>query len=229
MAKEFNKKYMHPTRRKLVDMVLHGKEYETNAQISLSVNPDANIVREVGETWTDSAGINWEQTDWGKIQKSSLSDTMAGVRNYLAEMGRCKGKECKTIKLSRADKKLISKTSFCATCLAIKETQIRIDGLWEAYENYKIYSNMIDHGADVIAKLEDAYDSVRQEYEYVTESGTTEKWTMERPAEELKAEILVDINNIKDEVEEVIKLRNVAWEQLKDKNYDLVKPPKDLV
>ena len=88
---------------------------------------------------------------------------------------------------------------------------------------------MIDHGTDVIAKLEDAYDSVRQEYEYVTENGTTEKWTMERPAEELKAEILVDINNVKDEVEQVIKLRNEAWEQLKDKNYDLVKPPKDLV
>ena len=52
---------------------------------------------------------------------------------------------------------------------------------------------------------------------------------MERPADELKAEILVDINNIKDEVDQVIKLRNEAWEQLKDKNYDLVKPPKDLI
>ena len=30
MAKEFSKKYMHPTRRKLVDMVMNGGEYETN-------------------------------------------------------------------------------------------------------------------------------------------------------------------------------------------------------
>ena len=41
MAKEFNKKYMHPTRRKLVDMVLTG-EYDKNTHFSLSNvnNPD---------------------------------------------------------------------------------------------------------------------------------------------------------------------------------------------
>ena len=36
MAKEFNKKFMHPTRRKLVDMVLTGGEYEKSTQISFS-------------------------------------------------------------------------------------------------------------------------------------------------------------------------------------------------
>ena len=32
MGKEFNKKYMHPTRRKLVDMVQTGK-YDKNTQL----------------------------------------------------------------------------------------------------------------------------------------------------------------------------------------------------
>ena len=229
MAKEFNKKYMHPTRRKLVDMVLHGKEYETNAQISLSVNPEANIVREVGETWTDGNGVQWEQKEWGKEQISSLSSTMAGVRNYLAELNRCKGVGCKTIKLGRVDKKLISKTGYCITCLAKKELEIRLDGLWDAYETYKLTSNMIDHGTDVLAQFNQAYNDAKQEYEYVTESGVTEKWTMERPVEELKAEILLEITNVEAEIAQVTKLRNEAWELLKDKNYDLVKPPKDLV
>ena len=220
---------MHPTRRKLVDMVLHGQEYEKNAQISLSVNPESNITREIGDTWVDSNGIQWEQKEWGREQVSSLSDTMADVRNYLAELNRCKSKGCKTIKYSRADKKLVSKTGFCATCLAIKETEIRIDGLWDAYETYKLTSNMIDHGKDVLAQFNQAYKDARQEYEYVNESGTTEKWTMERPVEELKAEILLEITNVEAEVEQVTKLRNEAWELLKDKNYDLVKPPKDLV
>lgn len=229
MAKEFNRKYMHPTRRKLSDMVLRGKEYETNAQISLSVNPEANITREVGETWTDSNGVQWEQKEWGKEQISSLSDTMAGVRNYLAELNRCKGVGCKTIKLGRVDKKLIAKTGYCITCLAKKELQIKLDGLWEAYETYKISSNMIDHGNDVLAQFNQAYKDAKQEYEYVNENGTTEKWTMERPVEELKAEILLEIANVEAEVAQVTKLRNEAWELLKDKNYDLVKPPKDLV
>ena len=229
MAKEFNRKYMHPTRRKLSDMVLRGQEYETNAQISLSVNPEANITREVGETWTDSNGVQWEQKKWGKEQISSLSDTMAGVRNYLAELNRCKGVGCKTIKLGRVDKKLISKTGYCITCLAIKETQIKTDGLWDAYETYKLTSNMIDHGTDVLAQFNQAYNDAKQEYEYVNENGTTEKWIMERPVEELKAEILLEITKIEEEVTQVTKLRNEAWELLKDKNYDLVKSPKDLV
>ena len=207
MAKEFNKKYMHPTRRKLVDMVLHGKEYETNAQISLSVNPEANIVREIGETWADSAGVQWEQKDWGREQVSSLSKT----------------------KLGRVDKKLVSKTGYCITCLAIKETQIRIDGLWDAYETYKMTSNMIEHGSDVLAQFNQAYKDAKQEYEYVNENGVAEKWSMERPVEELKAEILLEITNVEAEVAQVTKLRNGAWELLKDKNYDLVKAPKDLI
>lgn len=229
MAKEFNKKYMHPTRRKLVDMVLHGQEYETNAQISLSVNPDSNITREVGDTWTDSNGVQWEQKEWGREQVSSLSDTMAGVRNYLAELNRCKGVGCKTIKLGRVDKKLISKTGYCITCLATKETQIRIDGLWDAYETYKLTSNMIEHGTDVLAQFNQAYNNAKQEYEYVNESGSTEKWVMERPVDELKAEILLEITNVEDEVRQVTKLRNEAWELLKDKGYDLVRKPKDLI
>ena len=50
MAKEFKKKYMHPTRRKLVDMVLHGAEYETNTTIGWNAD---KIERKVGDVWED--------------------------------------------------------------------------------------------------------------------------------------------------------------------------------
>ena len=52
MAKEFNKKYMHPTRRKLVDMVLTG-EYNKNTHFSLSDVKKPEIKREVGDIWED--------------------------------------------------------------------------------------------------------------------------------------------------------------------------------
>lgn len=227
MAKEFQKKFMHPTRRKLVNMVLTGGEYEKNTTISLSDAKDTSIKREVGETWVDSAGVQWEQKEWGKEQVSSLSETMAGVRAYLDELNTCKSSVCKTIKKSRADKKLIQKTGFCATCLGERETIIRVDGNWDAYETYRMTQNMLSHGKDVLAKLNQAYNEAKQEYEYVNENGTTEKWTMERPVEELKAEIMVEILNIEEEVQQVTKLRNEAWEILKDKNYDLIKPPVD--
>lgn len=227
MAKEFNKKFMHPTRRKLVDMVLHGKEYETDTFVSFAGAEEANITRNIGDRWTDSNGDTWEQKDFGKMKVSDLSDTMQDVRAYLNELNTCKSPDCKTIKVGRVDKKLISKTGFCTKCLAKKEFQIKQDGLWDAYETYKITSNMIGYGMDVVSKFKQAYSDAKQEYEVVNENGTIEKWSMERDVEELKIEILADIERYEADIQEAIKLRDGAWELLKDRNYDLVSAPKN--
>ncbi len=227
MAKEFNKKFMHPTRKKLVDMVLTGGEYEKNTQISFSGADKEKVKRKVGERWTDENGKSWEQHEGGKIEVSDLGDIMADARAYLNKLNTCHAEDCNTIKLSRADKKLISKTGYCATCLAKKELIIKLDGLWEAYEDYKIYNNMISYGNDVVSQFKQAYNDAKQEYEVVQEDGTLEKWSMERDVNELKGEILADITRFEEEIQQAKKLRNEAWDKLKDKGYDLVKPPVD--
>ena len=227
MAKEFNKKFMHPTRRKLVDMVMHGAEYEKESFISFSGADKEKIKRQVGEKWTDENGKHWEQLEAGKIQTSELGDTMADVRAYLDKLNTCKSDNCKTIKVGRVDKKMISKTGYCLHCLTIKESQIKLDGLWEAYEDYKIYSNMIGYGNDVVAQFKQAYRDSKQTYEVVQEDGKIETWSMERDVEELKAEILLEIIKFEGEIEQATKLRNEAYKKLKDKNYDLVRPLND--
>ena len=227
MAKEFNKKFMHPTRRKLVDMVLTGGEYQKEAFVSFSGADKQKVKREVGEKWTDEAGKSWEQLEAGKVQTSELGDTMAEVRAYLDKLNTCKSDNCKTIKVGRVDKKLISKTGYCLHCLTIRESQIKVDGLWEAYEDYKIYSNMIAHGNDIVAQFKQAYRDAKQTYEVVQEDGKIETWSMERDVEELKAEILLEIVKFEGEIEQATKLRNEAWDKLKDKNYDLVRPLND--
>jgi hypothetical protein len=227
MAKEFNKKFMHPTRRKLVDMVLTGGEYQKETQISFSGADKKKIKREVGDKWTDDNGKSYEQYEAGKIETSELGDTMADVRAYLDKLNTCKSDNCKTIKVGRVDKKLISKTGYCLHCLTIREAQIKIDGLWEAYEDYKIFSNMIAHGNDVVSQFKQAYRDAKQTYEVVQEDGKIETWSMERDVEELKAEILLEIIKFEGEIEQATKLRNEAYDKLKDKNYDLVRPLKD--
>jgi hypothetical protein len=227
MAKEFNKKFMHPTRRKLVDMVMHGAEYEKESFISFSGADKEKVKKEVGEKWTDADGRSWEQLQAGKIETSELGDTMAEVRAYLDKLNTCKSDNCKTIKVGRVDKKLISKTGYCLHCLTIREAQIKYDGLWEAYEDYKIFSNMIAHGNDIVAQFKQAYRDAKQTYEVVQEDGKIETWSMERDVEELKAEIMMDIVNFEGEIEQATKLRNEAYDKLKDKNYDLVRPLKD--
>jgi hypothetical protein len=227
MAKEFNKKFMHPTRRKLVDMVMHGAEYEKESFISFSGADKEKVKRTIGEKWTDADGRSWEQLEAGKIETSELGDIMAETRAYLDKLNTCKSDNCKTIKIGRVDKKLISKTGYCLHCLSLREAQIKYDGLWKEYEDYKIYSNMIAHGKDVIAQFQQAYNDAKQTYEVVQEDGKIETWSMERDVNELKAEIMTDIINFEKEIEEVTKLRNEAYNKLKDKNYDLVRPLKD--
>ena len=227
MAKEFNKKFMHPTRRKLVDMVMHGAEYEKESFISFSGADKEIIKRKVGEKWTDDDGKSWEQLEAGKVQTSELGDIMADARAYLDKLNTCKSDNCKTIKIGRVDKKLISKTGYCLHCLTIKESQIKVDGLWEAYENYKIFSNMIAHGNDIVAQFKQAYRDAKQTYEVIQEDGKIETWSMERDVEELKAEILLEIIKFEGEIEQATKLRNEAYDKLKDKNYDLVRPLND--
>jgi hypothetical protein len=227
MAKEFNKKFMHPTRRKLVDMVMHGAEYEKESFISFSGADKEIIKRKVGEKWTDDDGKSWEQLAAGKVQTSELGDIMAETRAYLDKLNTCKSDNCKTIKVGRVDKKLISKTGYCLHCLTIRESQIKVDGLWDAYEDYKIFSNMIAHGNDIVAQFKQAYRDAKQTYEVVQEDGKIETWSMERDVEELKAEILLEIVKFEGEIEQATKLRNEAYEKLKDKNYDLVRPLND--
>lgn len=230
MAREFQKKYMHPTRRKLANMVLTGGEYEKNSFISYAdadKTSENNRKREIGEKWTDSDGKEWEQKEFGKVRINEHSETFAEVREYLNKLNTCTSNDCKTIKISSADKKLISKTGYCAKCLAKKELQIKQDGLWEAYTDYRSFQNMIGYGKEVIAQFEQAYKDVKQEYEIVGEDGKIEKWKMERDAEELKGEIKKDIDNFKEELKIAYEKRNEAWKLLKDKNYDLIKPPVD--
>jgi hypothetical protein len=226
MSKEFQKKYMHPTRRKLANMVATGGEYEKESFVSFA-QTESNRKREIGEVWTDSDGKKWEQKEFGRVRINENSDTFAEVREYLNKLNTCSAKDCNTIKVSQADKKLISKTGYCAKCLAKKELKINQDGLWEAYTDYRSFQNMIAYGKEVIAQFQQAYKDVKQEYEIVGEDGKLEKWKMEKDAEEMKAEILADIKNFEEELEIAYQKRNEAWNKLKDKNYDLVKPPID--
>jgi ATP-dependent Clp protease adapter protein ClpS len=86
---------------------------------------------------------------------------------------------------------------------------------------------MIAYGNDVLAQFNQAYRDAKQTYEVVHEDGKIETWSMERDVEELKAEILLEIVKFEGEIEQATKLRNAAYEKLKDKNYDLVRPLND--
>ena len=218
--KKFNKKFMHPTRRKLVNMIQTG-EYEKDTQISLS-DVKETTKRNVGDVWEEN-GVVWEQKSYGKVKQSKLSSELAKVRQYLQSQSECKKDDCETKKYSKSDKKLISKTGYCSLCLSRLEHQIKIDGLWEFYNQYKVYSNMAAYGTEVLQKWNQALDEVSNIHEYINDDGSVEKWSSNEDVQTLKSQIETDIENGKKELTEVIEKRNAAYEKLKPMNYELVK------
>jgi hypothetical protein len=224
MSKQFNQKYMHPTRRKLVDMV-HTGVYEKNIQISLSNIKKAETIRKIGEQWVDEGGQQWEQRQGYKVKVNKLTEIMSELRNeiYLKKQCKLKGSGCDLVgKPSFTNKKLIEKTGYCSGCLAKLEHPIRMDGLYTAYENFKIMSNMIKEGTLILEQLRQAYSEAKQEYEYVNADGKSQKWSMERDVNELKEEIQSDIQKMEEEVHLVILKSLEVYDLLKDRGYVLV-------
>jgi len=218
--KKFNKKFMHPTRRKLVNMIQTG-EYDKDTQVSFS-GVKETIKRNVGDVWEEN-GVVWEQKSYGKVKQSKASSELASVRKFLSKLTECKTENCDKSKYGPTDKKLISKTGYCSKCLSEKEKQIKLDGLWKEYEEYKVYSNMAAYGTDVLEKWNQALYEVSNIHEYVNDDGSVEKWSSNEDVQTLKTQIEKDIENGKKELTEVIEKRNAAYEKLKPMNYELVK------
>ena len=208
MAKEFNKKFMHPTRRKLVDMVMHGAEYEKESFISFSGADKEKVKREVGEKWTDSDGKEWRQEKGFKTVVTEMDD----VRDFLHKLSHCSSEDCKTVPYSWADKKLISKTGMCATCLAKFEMNLRVDGTFPFYEDYKITNNKLAYVRDYKDKMEEALGGVKQQMEIITEDGKVEKWEWQVDIEKVKTDLKKDIEGAFDAIEALL-LRKIALEE----------------
>jgi hypothetical protein len=216
MAKEFNKKFMHPTRRKLVNMVLTGGDYEKNTVVGYTAD---KVDRQVGDVWEDEFH-RYEKNEGFTLKTSKNSEAFDELRKWRDEQSQCKGANCKTFKITEKHKKLIKKTGYCINCLAELEDKIRLSGFWEQYEDYKIYTRMLIEGKIKLEELEQAYSDVKPYYEYINEDGTSDKWELPKPVEEVKAEIKEMIDYGTEEIKKVEEFRNKAFEILKQNNLE---------
>jgi hypothetical protein len=78
MSKEFQRKYMHPTRRKLVDMIQTG-EYDSNTQIGWTKTEEQ---RNVGDIWEDEF-YRYEKKEGYTIKTGKNHEALQEIRNYL--------------------------------------------------------------------------------------------------------------------------------------------------
>jgi len=215
MAKEFKRSYMHPTRRKLADMVKTGN-YDKNSQVGWTKPQES---RKIGDTWEDEHH-KYEKFDGYVLKNSKNSEAFQKIRDYLEEQSTCKNTECKTVRKSEKDTKLIKKSGYCINCLAEIETEIRHAGIWTEYQNYKIWTRMLVHGKIQLEQLKQAHDEAKQVHEFLNEDGTTETWNMPQPVEEMQSDIQKMLKSGTQELEDLEVLRNAAFEIVKEKRYE---------
>tara|TARA_B110000003_G_C16578324_1_gene507048 strand:+ start:536 stop:1192 length:657 start_codon:yes stop_codon:yes gene_type:complete len=215
MGKEFKKKYMHPTRRKLVDMVQTGK-YDKNTTVGYT---KAKETHNVGDKWEDDTH-KYEKKEGYTVKTGKNHEAFLKIREYLQEKNKCQNSTCKTIKKTDNDIRFIQNGGFCMTCTAEKETVLRVEGLFVPYQNYKIWTKMIVYGKQKLDELKHSLSEVKKEYEYVNEDGTVEKWKLPKSVDEVKSEIqeMIDIGN--KEIEELELKRTEVFDELKEKNYE---------
>ena len=215
MGKEFKKKYMHPTRRKLVDMVQTGK-YDKNTTVGWTKKKESH---KVGDVWEDEHS-KYEQKEGYVLKTGKNSEALQEIRKYLEEKSKCKNSECKTIKKSEKDLKFIQNGGFCLNCTAERETELRAVGLFQEYQDYKIWTRMIIYGTNKLEELKQSLTEIKPFYEYVNEDGTVEKWELPKSVEETKADIqeMIDIGT--KEIEVLKSNRAKALDTLKEKNYE---------
>jgi hypothetical protein len=214
---EEKNKHIHKSRKLIIDTVFGRTD---DNQSTFGYEKEVDKKREIGEIWTDTDGKEWEQKDGYKISVSQLDD----VRNYLQKLNNCQSKGCKTIKYSNADKKLIRKTGLCATCLAKMETDLKEDGTYPYYEDYKITNNQLAYVRDLKAQFEEGLRGVSATLEFVNEDGTIQKWHYDIDVEKVKEDLQKDINGASEAIEALLERKVALEDKLRELNHpELIK------
>lgn len=216
MGKEFKKKYMHPTRRKLVDMIQTG-EYDKNTTVGWTKKEET---RNVGDVWEDEHH-RYEKKEGYTLKTSKNSEAFQEIRKYLEEKSKCQNSECKTKKITSRDKKTIENGGFCINCTIEREHEIKTAGIWNEYENYKLWTKMIVYGKAKIESYKQSIDELKPEYYARNDKGEiTETWKLPKSIEETKAEIQELIDYGENEIKELEERRQEAFNKIKEKNYE---------
>lgn len=211
MSKEFQRKYMHPTRRKLVDMVQTG-EYDKNTTIGWTKTEETH---NVGDVWEDEF-YKYEKKEGYTIKTGKNHEALQEIRNYLNFKKQCSNPSCKKHIKTKSDEKLIQKTTYCINCLSEIEHNFRGAEIWSEYEDFRIYTRMIVEGKLKLEELKQSILEIKPYYEFINEDGSVEKWNLPKPVDEVKAEIQEIIDNGEIELKQIVQKRNEAFEVIKE-------------
>jgi ribosomal protein S8 len=130
--------------------------------------------RAIGDKWTDAKGKDWEQRESGPVTVNRVADIVRAAKEQVCKCGQ-------QIKWgSRSDQRFFNKTEMCENCLITYETKLRILGIYDDYEQYKMLSNELGFLKDARSKIKEClkfFSESSGDVEMVCNSeGFIERW-----------------------------------------------------
>ena len=106
------------------------------------------VKRAIGERWTDKSNQEWEQKAGGPQKINRVANI---VREAIGNQKcRC-GQQIRWG--TKLDRLFFNKTGLCEGCLIDYETKLRVLGIYNDYEKYKLASNELGHVKDMKTKI----------------------------------------------------------------------------
>ena len=140
--------------QKVQDMV--DGNYKSKIQVGMHTTEDVHANRKVGDKWTDSDGVEWEQKEGYRSKVSKLAAKGLGDQ--------CSMEDCKKLIIKPWDKDTYKADGRCYHCQLNYELDLQFESKlrWFAYRRLKDFKNMIAIEKEMVQWV-DEFEKIRKE------------------------------------------------------------------
>ncbi len=169
-----------------------------------------NKHRKDGEQWKDKDGIEWKRADGRNVCITKTQGDI--IREAISKGRRCKcGQDIRWG--SNLDQYFFARTGLCENCLINYETDLRIVGVYDKYERYKLISyelGRMEEGREKIKDVIKYFSSNSGDVEMVCNSeGFVERWKTTNK-DDILAEANRDLQRLTENIEKLKNYRDEA-------------------
>lgn len=192
----------------------------TRPFIQVGYTGEKNKYRKDGDKWKDKEGIEWERKNGQNIRLTKSQADL--IREIISKDRKCKcGQDIRWG--SKLDNYFFARTGLCENCLIDYETGLRVLGIYDKYERYKLISYELGRMNEGVEKIKDVIKFFTESdgnVEMICNSeGFVERWTNTN-----KDQILEDAKKDLEKLKENIVKMEKYKEESKQLYVDSVKP-----
>lgn len=178
------------------------KDYYEGNRPFIQIGYDSNLentARKEGEIWEDSKGKKW-------IWKNGLKRRLPKKATIIVEQ-RCKECNADVRWGNYLDLRVWSKTKMCYDCFNKSETKMKIDGVWEIFNQLRDLRNEKDFLLDYKKKFEETKkwceDNQGKPIEFFNEDGSVEKWEGKEDLTKILNDVNTDLEKVNTRLSEI--------------------------